>query len=1110
MLLLGVVAAVPCANAAVTTQLAFILDGSESISAQDWTTIREALAEAIEDPSCIRLDGSVELTVIQFSAFARIELGPTVVTETNAGDLADVIRGIPQMIGPTCISCGFCLAADSLSSSPHFDPQVEQILNLFTDGDPNTCSCDEASCGYEGTSCHFINIAREDAVCARDYALAQLSMTPDQDHIDAEFLGAAGEATAWLRDTLVWPQPGTEAPPFSPPGWVAIVESTDQLVSVFCTKCALATQPAEITVIKEVSGEPPADAWLFNGPHGAFSIPASGGRYGMGSLPPGEYTVTETPKDGYACTVDGERTNEVTVVLSADEHREITFVNTELIPDLGIEKTVDTPTPDIGDDVTFTVTVTNSGGGAASGVQVQDLLPSGYAYVSHTTTQGTYMPDTGAWQVGALAGSLEASLQIVATVLASGEHTNVARVDWEENTGDPRTDSATTAPRYPNVQLAKTVDHDAPEIGDLVTFTITVANEGEVAASELRITDVVPAGYAYTSHTVTQGSYANDTGQWDVGILAPASVASMTLTVTVLVTGDRVNVAIANWAENPEEPLTASATTMPVYPEPVLSKTVDRPIARTNYVVRFTVDISNIGPVSASEVEVADLLPDGYVYSSHDVTQGTYLPETGVWTVGTLDASASASLTLAAVVQLFGDRTNVATADWAENPGDPLTASVATESPLPPSGGSAGGNLTPIASAGKDQVVCVGETVHLDASHSYDPDGPSGAERISSAYTGVPRVFSDLFFQWSFTASHYENGQPVLSHPEGSSVLFTTDGFDSPFPSFVPDVPGDYVLSIIVSDATGAWSVDQVTIHAVVCTDSFACQYSAGRHLISLAAQPIDPSATAILDSSVSALPALAFDGAFVAADALSPVEGVWVRFTQDAAISFVGREVQEDVHLILERPGWHLISSPFPIAWEHVLVNVGGRLRSVSDSAARERIDAFIFCYDPLADAYGASSAIDPCNGYWVRTYAEDVLLVLPWEHRSVDGEPCDCGQVQGLDLPPKPGAAAPGTPDVQRLGLSAFPNPVSSSVTFRILRSAGVSSITLWVYDLAGEPVFHVPVTASATEVLWDLKTTKGEPVAAGLYFARLQAVDEASHQVVTSKVFRLLVVR
>ncbi|MEL6266707.1 MAG: malectin domain-containing carbohydrate-binding protein, partial [Pseudomonadota bacterium] len=84
--------------------------------------------------------------------------------------------------------------------------------------------------------------------------------------------------------------------------------------------------------------------------------------------------------------------------------------------DLSLAKTVDNATPDAGDDVFFTLTVTNDGTAEATGVTVGDLLANGYAFVS-AEGDGSYDAVTGVWDIGAVADGATASLTIQATVL---------------------------------------------------------------------------------------------------------------------------------------------------------------------------------------------------------------------------------------------------------------------------------------------------------------------------------------------------------------------------------------------------------------------------------------------------------------------------------------------------------------------------------------------------------------------------------------------------------------------------------------------------------------------------------------------------------------------
>ncbi|MGD1870798.1 MAG: malectin domain-containing carbohydrate-binding protein, partial [Neomegalonema sp.] len=84
--------------------------------------------------------------------------------------------------------------------------------------------------------------------------------------------------------------------------------------------------------------------------------------------------------------------------------------------DLSLDKTVSDSTPGVGDQITFSLSVANDGNVAATGVQVEDLLPSGYTFVSSNASAGTYDESTGLWDVGGVAGGATETLDITVTV----------------------------------------------------------------------------------------------------------------------------------------------------------------------------------------------------------------------------------------------------------------------------------------------------------------------------------------------------------------------------------------------------------------------------------------------------------------------------------------------------------------------------------------------------------------------------------------------------------------------------------------------------------------------------------------------------------------------
>ncbi len=78
---------------------------------------------------------------------------------------------------------------------------------------------------------------------------------------------------------------------------------------------------------------------------------------------------------------------------------EDTAITELIVSDLSLTKTIDNANPVVGTDVVFTITVNNDGKSDASGIEVTDLLPNGYTYVSDDAG-GDYVSGTGIWTVG--------------------------------------------------------------------------------------------------------------------------------------------------------------------------------------------------------------------------------------------------------------------------------------------------------------------------------------------------------------------------------------------------------------------------------------------------------------------------------------------------------------------------------------------------------------------------------------------------------------------------------------------------------------------------------------------------------------------------------------
>ncbi|WP_445722820.1 choice-of-anchor L domain-containing protein, partial [Flavobacterium sp.] len=118
--------------------------------------------------------------------------------------------------------------------------------------------------------------------------------------------------------------------------------------------------------------------------------------------------------------------------------------------DVFITKTMNNMTPPIGSTVQFTLTAGNFGPYDATNTNVNDLLPSGYTYVSHVATQGTYNAVSGVWSLGTLIKNTNPTLVINATVNPSGSYTNTATISAVDPDPDLSNNTSWVAPLCPN------------------------------------------------------------------------------------------------------------------------------------------------------------------------------------------------------------------------------------------------------------------------------------------------------------------------------------------------------------------------------------------------------------------------------------------------------------------------------------------------------------------------------------------------------------------------------------------------------------------------------------------------------------------------------------
>lgn len=226
------------------TQMVMLIDGSGSIAGADFQIMLDGIAAAVQDPACLPHTGEVELSVVQFSTIAQLEVGPTVIDSTaTANTFATAVTGITQMGNVTNYQAAFDLARTTITGSSNFATAHFQVINMSTDGEPTAGTPDP----HTG------------AISARDAAVAA-----GVDEIDVEAIAMTPGDMTWIQDNILYPQPGNIAPPYTP-GWLIPIADFQEYASSLCEKFQEVVPPEPEPEVEEFVPEPGSMILLASG-----------------------------------------------------------------------------------------------------------------------------------------------------------------------------------------------------------------------------------------------------------------------------------------------------------------------------------------------------------------------------------------------------------------------------------------------------------------------------------------------------------------------------------------------------------------------------------------------------------------------------------------------------------------------------------------------------------------------------------------------------------------------------------------------------------------------------------------------------------------------------
>jgi uncharacterized repeat protein (TIGR01451 family) len=265
------------------------------------------------------------------------------------------------------------------------------------------------------------------------------------------------------------------------------------------------------------------------------------------------------------------------------------------------------------DQIALKYVVSNKGTGTASNVVITDTLPEGLTQASGQKTVDI--------KVGDLAPGKSMTYTVMAKAAKTGSYKSSALAKADGNLKS-ETEATTTAVKQPILVITKT----GPEkqyLGRKVNYEITVSNKGDAPATNVALTDSIPAGV--TEAVASEGGQiAGTTASWNLGTIAAGQSRKVTIGYLPQAAGAFSNTAsvVATCAES----VKASAKTEVSGIAGILLEMIDvtDPL-EVGQNETYIITVTNQGTAPDTDIKIVCKLEDSMQFvSASGATAGTH------------------------------------------------------------------------------------------------------------------------------------------------------------------------------------------------------------------------------------------------------------------------------------------------------------------------------------------------------------------------------------------------------------------------------------------------------------------------------------------------------
>lgn len=313
------------------------------------------------------------------------------------------------------------------------------------------------------------------------------------------------------------------------------------------------------------------------------------------------------------------------------------------VPNISALKSFNAASATIGDQLEVTLQLTNTGNIGAQ-VQITDNIPAGTSFVTGSVIlNGTNIPGANpanGFSIGTLGVNTTSTVTFklqVTSLQAPQIITNTATINYtytlpsgRAQNGSLSSNTVSIPVSAPNISLVKIANTTEAALNDVITYSITVRNNGSGTVSSIILSDITPEGTSFVTGSVRINNVSVSTAVPSSGItIGPlASQTAAVVTYQLKVNSLPASGAIANRATAAftSGSFTGSSTsntvTIPVYNAAIsLVKSTNTTLATTGDTLTYTILISNSGN-TATSLTLTDQLPSEVSFVTNSVVIG--------------------------------------------------------------------------------------------------------------------------------------------------------------------------------------------------------------------------------------------------------------------------------------------------------------------------------------------------------------------------------------------------------------------------------------------------------------------------------------------------------